>query len=117
MSNFEWFLLVGVVIVVPLLVAIVVTLWTLEMARQRKRSNRPGAAALVGVKRNATRPAASIDGASDGPMPETPASSARGVSDEVGASSDGVDVPAESREGPQASGGTPDADSTRGAMI
>jgi len=55
MNTFEWFLLVIVVIGVPLVVAVVVTLWTLEQARQRKRANRPGAAAAVGVKRKATR--------------------------------------------------------------
>jgi len=55
MNTFEWFLLVIVVIGVPLVIAVVVTLWTLEQARQRKRANRPGAAAAVGVKRKATR--------------------------------------------------------------
>ena len=55
MSNFEWFLLVVVVVAVPLLIAVIVTLWTLEMARQRKRANRPGVAAAVGVKRSAVK--------------------------------------------------------------
>lgn len=55
MSNFEWFLLVVVVVAVPLLIAVIVTLWTLEMARQRKRANRPGVAATVGVKRSAVK--------------------------------------------------------------
>jgi len=117
MSNFEWFLLVGVVIVVPLLVAIVVTLWTLEMARQRKRSNRPGAAAMVGVKRNASKPAASIEGASDTSMPETVVKSTSTVAGEAGVSPDGVDVPAEGAKGPRASGEARDGNSTRGTMI
>ena len=53
MSTFEWFLLIVVVIGVPLIVAVVVTLWTLEQARKRQRRNRPDAA--VGVKRRAVR--------------------------------------------------------------
>ncbi len=53
MTNFEWFLLIVVVIGVPLVVAVVVTLWTIDQARKRKRQNRPDAA--VGVKRRATR--------------------------------------------------------------
>ena len=89
MSNFEWFLLVGVVIVVPLVVAIVVTLWTLEMARQRKRSNRPGEAAMVGVKRNATKART----AAAAPRSE-PVNSTQVAPDEAGAASDGVDRPA-----------------------
>lgn len=55
MTTFEWFLLIVVVIGVPLVVAVVVTLWTLEQARQRNRKNRPGADAGGPVKRNATR--------------------------------------------------------------
>jgi hypothetical protein len=39
MSGFEWFLLIGVVIVLPLVIAIAVTLWTLEQARLRNRRN------------------------------------------------------------------------------
>ncbi len=62
MSNFEWFLLVVVVVAVPLLVAVIVTLWTLEMARQRKRANRPGAAATIGVKRSAIRADGDVGG-------------------------------------------------------
>ncbi len=51
MTNFEWFLLVVVVVLVPLIVAIVVTLWTIDQANKRKRQNR--ADAQVGVKRKA----------------------------------------------------------------
>lgn len=53
MSGTEWLLLVVVVIGLPLLVAVIVTLWTLEMARQRNKKNRPQPA--IPVKRNATR--------------------------------------------------------------
>lgn len=42
MTGFEWFLLIVVVIAVPLIVAVVVTLWTLEQARLRNRKNRGG---------------------------------------------------------------------------
>jgi hypothetical protein len=51
MTNFEWFLLIVVVIGVPLIVAAVVTIWTIDQARKRKRQNRPDAQA--GVKRKA----------------------------------------------------------------
>lgn len=51
MTNFEWFLLIVVVIGVPLIVAVVVTLWTIDQARKRKRQNR--ADAQIGVKRKA----------------------------------------------------------------
>nr|MBA2247479.1 hypothetical protein [Chloroflexia bacterium] len=44
-----------VVLGVPLVVAVVVTLWTLEQARQRNRKNRPGEKSGGPVKRNATR--------------------------------------------------------------
>jgi len=37
----EWILL-AVVIIVPLIVAILVTLWTLEQAIKRNRKNQPG---------------------------------------------------------------------------
>lgn len=53
MTGTEWFLLIVVVIGLPLLVAVVVTLWTLEMARQRNKKNRPQPA--TPVKRQATR--------------------------------------------------------------
>jgi len=53
MTNFEWFLLIVVVIGVPLVVAVVVTIWTIDQARKRSRQNRPDAA--IGVKRKATR--------------------------------------------------------------
>ncbi len=56
MSGFEWFLLVVVVIAVPLVVAGVVTLWTLEQARQRNRKNRDASDPEAGpVKRQASR--------------------------------------------------------------
>lgn len=51
MTTFEWFLLVVVVIVVPLTVAVVVTLWTIDQANKRKRANRKDA--QIGVKRKA----------------------------------------------------------------
>ena len=53
MSGFEWFLLIVVVIGVPLIVAVVVTIWTIDQARKRKRQNRPDA--QIGVKRRAVR--------------------------------------------------------------
>jgi hypothetical protein len=40
MGTQEW-LLLGIVLVVPLVVAIAVTLWTLEQAIKRNRKNRP----------------------------------------------------------------------------
>lgn len=52
MTNFEWFLLIVVVIGVPLIVAVVVTLWTIDQVRKRKRQNR--ADPQVGVKRKAS---------------------------------------------------------------
>lgn len=52
MTNFEWFLLIVVVVGVPLVVAVVVTLWTIDQARKRKKQNRPDAE--IGVKRKAT---------------------------------------------------------------
>jgi len=55
MTTFEWFLLIVVVIGVPLIVAVVVTLWTLEQARQRNRKNRDDGDLVGPVKRNATR--------------------------------------------------------------
>lgn len=51
MSSFEWFLLIVVVIVVPLTIAVVVTLWTIDQANKRKRANRKDA--QIGVKRKA----------------------------------------------------------------
>lgn len=79
MTNFEWFLLIVVVIGVPLIVAVVVTLWTIDQARKRKRQNR--ADAQIGVKRKAAlspeeaeaRRAARIDReASVDPLEEKP---------------------------------------------
>ena len=64
MSGVEWFLLIVVVILVPLAIAIGVTLWTLEMARQRNSRNRPGGK-VSGTKRQATRPV--VDAASTSP--------------------------------------------------
>lgn len=51
MTNFEWFLLIVVVIGVPLVLAVVITLWTIDQARKRSKQNRPDA--QVGVKRKA----------------------------------------------------------------
>lgn len=51
MTSFEWFLLIVVVIVVPLIIAGVVTLWTIDQANKRKRANRKDA--QIGVKRKA----------------------------------------------------------------
>ncbi len=106
MSNTEWFLLVVVVIVVPLVIAIVVTLWTLEMARQRKRSNRPGAAAMVGVKRNAMK-AESGDGSTS-----LPAADAAGEIIERGPaaddSPDGLARPTENPVRNESNAGLPD---------
>lgn len=51
MNSFEWFLLIVVVIVVPLTIAVVVTLWTIDQANKRKRANRRDA--QIGVKRKA----------------------------------------------------------------
>lgn len=60
MSGFEWFLLIVIVIGVPLIVAVVVTIWTIDQARKRKRQNRPDA--QIGVKRRAVRePVAQAD--------------------------------------------------------
>src|SRR5680860_225922 len=57
MGGFEWFLLIVVVILVPLVVAGAVTLWTLEQARKRNRRNRTeGQGKRAGVARKATRP-------------------------------------------------------------
>jgi uncharacterized membrane protein YgcG len=44
MGTQEW-LLLGVVVLVPLVIAIAVTLWTLEQAIKRNRKNRPDRAA------------------------------------------------------------------------
>jgi len=54
MSGFEWFLLIVVVILVPLAIAVAVTLWTLEQARRRNPRNRPGGK-VSGTKRRAVR--------------------------------------------------------------
>ena len=51
MTNFEWFLLIVVVIGVPLIIAVVVTLWTIDQTRKRNRQNR--ADPQIGVKRKA----------------------------------------------------------------
>jgi hypothetical protein len=59
MTNFEWFLLIVVVIGVPLIVAVVVTLWTIDQARKRKRQNR--ANPQVGVKRKAAVPPGEVE--------------------------------------------------------
>lgn len=51
MTNFEWFLLIVVVIGVPLIIAVVVTIWTIDQARKRNKKNRDDV--QVGVKRKA----------------------------------------------------------------
>lgn len=51
MSGFEWFLLIIVVIVVPLIIAGAVTLWSIDQTNKRKRANRKDA--QIGVKRKA----------------------------------------------------------------
>lgn len=56
MSGLEWFLVIVVVILVPLAIAVGVTLWTLEMARQRSPRNQPGGK-KSGTKRKAVRSA------------------------------------------------------------
>ncbi|CAA9567637.1 MAG: hypothetical protein AVDCRST_MAG70-2181 [uncultured Thermomicrobiales bacterium] len=96
MTGFEWFLLVVVVIGLPLLIAVVVTLWTLEQARQRQRKNRgPAGAGRISPSRRAvpcpdpamggsTEPGssrqtgASPDGTQDA-RPDTPATDGRGT--------------------------------------
>ncbi len=54
MSGFEWFLVIVIVILVPLAIAVVVTLWTLEQARKRNPRNRAGGK-VSGAKRRAVR--------------------------------------------------------------
>lgn len=51
MTGFEWFLLIIVVIVVPLIIAGAVTLWSIDQTNKRKRANRKDA--QIGVKRKA----------------------------------------------------------------
>lgn len=76
MTNFEWFLLIVVVIAVPLIIAAVVTIWTIDQARKRKRQNRPDA--QIGVKRKAAlspeeveaRKAARLSQSLQGPPPD-----------------------------------------------
>lgn len=46
-------MLIVVVVLVPLAIAVAVTLWTLEQARLRNKRNRPDRP--IGVKRKATR--------------------------------------------------------------
>ena len=81
MSNFEWFLLIVVVIGVPLIVAITVTIWTIDQARKRNRRNRPDAA--VGVKRRAVREPADGAPASGGTAANVSRETA-GAPDEAG---------------------------------
>jgi hypothetical protein len=45
----EWFLLIVVVILIPLGIAVPITLWSLEQARQRTKRNRPGAVRRVAL--------------------------------------------------------------------
>ena len=91
MSGFEWFLLIGVVIIVPLVVAVAVTLWTLEQARMRNRQNRE-AAGIGGepVKRRATRDPATSPSTSVGDDRAIPQA---GVDEQGGDVSDGAAVP------------------------
>lgn len=49
MGLTEWFLLIVVVILTPLVIAVAVTLWSLEQARQRTKKNRPGARRRVAL--------------------------------------------------------------------
>lgn len=58
MGAQEW-LLLAAVLIVPLIIAVAVTLWTLEQAIKRNRKNQPGRAA-----RRISEP---VD---DGPTPE-----------------------------------------------
>jgi len=53
MSGTEWFLLIVIVIGIPLIIAVAVTIWTLEMARLRNKKNRKQPA--TPAKRKATR--------------------------------------------------------------
>lgn len=86
MSGFEWFLLVVVVIAVPLVVAVVVTLWTLEQARQRTRKNRdPEPPGTEPVKRQATRSRVDSGATAAGaPIGDSGSSDARPGSDTSG---------------------------------
>ncbi len=52
MGLTEWFLLIVVVILIPLVIAVTVTLWSLEQVRQRSKKHRPGA-----VRRRVALPA------------------------------------------------------------
>jgi hypothetical protein len=45
----EWFLLIVVVILIPLGIAVTVTRWSLEQARQRTKRNRSGAVRRVAL--------------------------------------------------------------------
>lgn len=79
MGTQEWILL-ALVLVIPLLIAIVVTLWTLEQALKRNKKNRGGK-----TVRRAAEPVAALE-AEDVPAPadtlagpaETAASEPRG---------------------------------------
>ncbi len=66
MSGFEWFLAIVVVILIPLVIAVVVTLWTLEMARRRNPRNRPGGK-VSGTKRKAVRQPSDVAEGDDRP--------------------------------------------------
>jgi hypothetical protein len=59
----EWVLLIVFVILIPLAIAVTVTLWSLEQARQRTKRNRPGA-----VRRRVALPDAAEEGAA-APLP------------------------------------------------
>lgn len=51
MTGFEWFLLIVVVVAIPLIIAAIVTLWSIDQTNKRKRANRKDA--QIGVKRKA----------------------------------------------------------------
>jgi hypothetical protein len=59
----EWFLLIVVVILIPLVIAVMVTLWSLEQARLRSKKNRRGPVRRVALP-------AAIE-AADAPADET----------------------------------------------
>jgi hypothetical protein len=75
MGTQEWILL-ALVLVVPLLIAVVVTLWTLEQAIKRNKKNRGGKtvrrAAEPVVEPDSPTAAISTSSSADRSTPETP---------------------------------------------
>lgn len=71
MGAQEW-LLLGAVIMVPLVIAVIVTLWTLEQAIKRNKRNRP-AKAVRRVTAAVTEPAAAPDAEAAPEQAPTPA--------------------------------------------